>query len=155
MNSVGLGFSEESVSFKKLRIQGLTWIFYWINFGLFFILKLWFRPWIREQEGFEMLKIISNSFPNFVEAYIGVFTVSSLLMLSKSKGFRWTIPLKDRAIYLIATLFSALFVITQEMKIHNLGGENIYDFNDIIASVIGLIFIFMMLNLYGVKLVKK
>lgn len=155
MNGEGLCISKESVSFKKIRIKGLTWIFYWINLGLFFILKLWFRPWIREQEGFELLKIISNSFPNFVEAYVGVFTISALLMLSKSKGFRWTLALKDRTIYLIATLFSAFFVITQEMKIHNLGGENIYDFNDIVASVIGLIFIFVMLNLCGVKFVKK
>jgi hypothetical protein len=41
------------------------------------------------------------------------------------------------------------------MKFHSLGGRNVYDFNDVMASVIGLVFIFIMLNLYGIKLSKK
>tara|TARA_R110002072_G_scaffold37556_4_gene109712 strand:+ start:5653 stop:5820 length:168 start_codon:yes stop_codon:yes gene_type:complete len=52
-------------------------------------------------------------------------------------------------------MFAAIFVITQEMKFHNFGGKNIYDFNDVIASIIGLIVIFVMLNIYGIKLINS
>ncbi|MEP2447184.1 MAG: hypothetical protein ABJI69_08145 [Balneola sp.] len=41
------------------------------------------------------------------------------------------------------------------MKFHNLGGRNVYDPNDVVASIIGLVFVFIMLNAYGIGLKKK
>ncbi|MEP1307662.1 MAG: hypothetical protein ABJK11_10060 [Balneola sp.] len=155
MSSVNQNIESKKIYLSDLKVRGATWNLYWINFLLFFVLKIWFRPWVREQEGFEFLKIFANSFPNFVEAYLGTFTIASLMLLGKILDYSWFKNLSNRVIYLASTMLAAIFVITQEMKIHNLGGENIYDFNDVVASVIGLIFIFVMLNLYGVKLIKK
>lgn len=145
----------EEVRLNDLTVRGVTWNVYWINMGLFFLLKLWFRPWVREQEGLALLKTISNSLPNFIEAYVGVFVITGLFLLAKIKNYSWVRNLSDRWIYVISTIIAAIFVITQEMKFHNLGGENIYDPNDVIASIIGLVFIFIMLNLYGIGLKKK
>lgn len=155
MSSVDTEISPKDIALNNLKIRGATWNLYAANFVLFFILKIWFRPWIREQEGFEYLKIIANSFPNFVEAYLGTFTIATFLIIGRLKNLSWIKNLSDFTIYTTSTILAAIFVITQEMKFHNLGGENIYDFNDVIASIIGLIVIFTMLNLYGIKLIKK
>ncbi len=39
----------------------------------------------------------------------------------------------------MATLLSAIYVITQEYKIHNIGGNNVDDINDIWFSLGGLL----------------
>lgn len=155
MNVIDQKVSSKEITLNNLKLRGATWNLYAMNFVLFFILKIWFRPWIREQEGFEYLKLIANSFPNYVEAYLGTFTIVVFLTIAKLKNLSWIKDLSDITIYTFSTIFAGIFVITQEMKVHNLGGENIYDFNDVIASIIGLTIIFIMLNIYGIKLIKK
>lgn len=155
MSSIDQNIETKEISIHDLKVRGITWTVYWINFLLFFVLKIWFRPWVREQEGLEFLKVFANSFPNFVEAYLGTFTITAFFLIAKIKNYSWFKTLKNRVIYLFSTALAAIFVITQEMKFHNLGGVNIYDFNDVIASVIGLVFIFSMLNLYGIKFIKE
>lgn len=59
----------------------------------------------------------------------------SLILNDKLNGNRDNLNL----IYLLAVVLAGIYVITQELKIHNLGGDNITDTNDIIYSVIGLI----------------
>ena len=49
------------------------------------------------------------------------------------------LKVSNEKIYISATILAAIFVITQEMKFHNLGGNNVYDPNDIIFSIVGLI----------------
>ncbi|MEM7574511.1 MAG: hypothetical protein AAF433_16525 [Bacteroidota bacterium] len=49
------------------------------------------------------------------------------------------LKLSNQNIYLLAVLLAAIYVTTQELKIHNLGGANIYDPNDLIFSGIGLL----------------
>lgn len=154
MSTIEQDIKSKSINLSDLKIRGATWMVYLINFVLYFVLKLWFRPWVREQEGFEFLKLISNSFPNFVEAYLGTFTIAGFLLIGKLKNFSWIKELSNITIYTMATIFAGIFVITQEMKFHNLGGANVYDTNDVIASVIGLVVIFGMLNIYGIKLIK-
>jgi hypothetical protein len=145
----------EEARLNDLTVRGVTWNVYLINMGIFFLLKLWFRPWLGNQEGLELLKTISNSLPNFLEAYVGVFCVSGLFLLAKIKNYSWVRNLSEKWVYVISTILAAIFVITQEMKFHNLGGRNIYDPNDVVASVIGLIFVYVMLNVYGIGLKKK
>lgn len=41
--------------------------------------------------------------------------------------------------YLIAVCVTSIYVISQELEYHNLGGNNVYDPYDLIASIIGLI----------------
>lgn len=155
MRSADQDIESKSIRLNDLKVRGATWNVYMLNFGLYFVLKLWFRPWVREQESLEFLKLIANSFPNYVEAYMGTFTIAGFFLIGRIKDYYWVKNLNDIAIYGISTALAAIFVITQEMKFHNLGGDNIYDFNDVIASIIGLIVIFVMLNVYGLKLIKN
>jgi len=154
MRSVDQNIESKSISLNNLKVRGATWNVYLLNFGLYFGLKLWFRPWVKEQEGLELIKLIANSFPNYVEAYMGTFTIAGLLIIGRLKGYSWVKNLSDIKIYTISATLAAIYVISQEMKFHNLGGANIYDPNDVIASIIGLAFIFVMLNIYGIKLIK-
>lgn len=78
-------------------------------------------------------KLFLLSFPNFCEAIVGILTLTMLgLYLSRGRG------IKTNLIYIAATILAAIYVITQEFKIHNLGGKNIYDPNDVIFSLVGL-----------------
>ena len=155
MSKIEQNLLREEARLNDLTVRGVTWNVYLINMGIFFLLKLWFRPWLGNQEGLELLKTISNSLPNFLEAYVGVFCVSGLFLLAKIKNYSWVRNLSEKWVYVISTILAAIFVITQEMKFHNLGGRNIYDPNDVVASVIGLIFVYVMLNVYGIGLKKK
>ena len=47
---------------------------------------------------------------------------------------------------MLATAAAAVYVILQEFKIHNLGGENVYDPYDVVFSVIGLITAYLILH---------
>jgi hypothetical protein len=155
MKSVEQDADSINISLSDLKLRGATWNIYILNFILFFILKIWFRPWVIEQQGFDFLKLIAFSFPNYAEAYLGTFTLTTFLIIGRLKSYTWLKNQSDRMIYSIATALAAIYVITQEMKFHNLGGENVYDFNDVIASIIGLIVIFVMLNVFGLKLIRN
>lgn len=144
-----------ALSFERLKIRGKTWSLYWANFGLFILLKILIRPWIKEHQVPEFFLIISNSFPNYVEAYLGTFTIASFILIGKLKGYSLLKNLGNQMIYLVSLMLAAVYVITQEMNFHSLGGNNIYDFNDIVASVIGLVVIYGMLAAFGTGIQKN
>ena len=96
------------------------------------------------------LETISFSIPNYFEAVMGTSTVVVLLLLAKSRKVPFFMSASTAKLKIIGIVFSAIFVITQELKIHNIGGRNIYDMNDLIASVIGLLFIAFVIFKYGV-----
>jgi hypothetical protein len=58
-------------------------------------------------------------------------------------------------LYLLAVTFAGIYVITQELKIHNLGGQNIYDPNDVVFSILGLIIGFSIVLYFDRKLSTK
>ena len=83
----------------------------------------------------EFFKLFLLSFPNFCEAIVGILTLTMLgLYFGRGK------EINNNLIYTVATVLAAVYVITQEFKIHNLGGKNIYDPNDVIFSLVGLVF---------------
>jgi len=82
----------------------------------------------------EFFKLFLLSFPNFCEAIVGILTLTMLgLYLGRGK------VINNNLLYIAATVLAAVYVITQEFKIHNLGGRNIYDPNDVIFSIVGLV----------------
>ncbi|MBX2872408.1 MAG: hypothetical protein KTR30_09920 [Saprospiraceae bacterium] len=111
---------------KMARIQLLIIVVFVIGKAI--------RPSILETQAPEFFKIFLLSFPNFCESVIGVLTLTMLGLYANRR-----LKLSNQAIYIIATLLAAVYVITQEFRIHNLGGKNIYDPNDVIFSVIGLL----------------
>ena len=44
---------------------------------------------------------------------------------------------------------ATIYVISQELKFHNLGGNNVYDPYDLIASITGLIGTFVVIQIFG------
>ena len=97
------------------------------------------RPAVLNSEAPEWAKLALLSLPNFFEAFIGTLILTgiglylSVKILSKQK------QINRKIIYILAPILGGVYVITQELKIHNLGGNNVYDFNDIVFSIIGLI----------------
>lgn len=56
---------------------------------------------------------------------------------------------KDTSIHILAVCIASMYVISQELKFHNLGGNNVYDPYDIAASLIGLIATFAIIQRFG------
>lgn len=129
---------------KLIRIQFATLILFVIN-------KLWLRPFVLAQNLADPLKTLLEtfvfSFPNLCEAIVGTLLLTFFgLSIKQRRG--WT-NVSEAAIYLAATVIAGVYVILQELKIHNLGGVNVYDPYDLLYSVIGL------LVGYGVLVVVK
>ncbi|MEO1054891.1 MAG: hypothetical protein AAFX87_29930 [Bacteroidota bacterium] len=107
-----------------------------IVFLAFVFNKIYLRTWVLEHELGAFFEMIVYSIPNFFEAILGTI-VATAISLSLKDAFRHKV--KDALVYPISLSFASIYVITQELKLHNLGGNNVYDVNDLMASVIGLI----------------
>ncbi len=105
---------------------------------LFIFNKLLLRPYVLENEFPMFFKIFVLSFPNFCEAIIGTLSITYIGLYINSKSFIMS-KLNEQHIYLFATIAAGIYVILQEIKIHNLGGKNTYDPYDVLFSLMGLI----------------
>ncbi len=103
------------------------------------------RPFVLKNDYPEFAKTFVLSFPNFCEGVIGVMTVTMISLVVYHKWFASKFPIPENYIYLIATVLSAIYVLLQEFKIHNLGGNNVFDPYDVVFSVIGLTVGFLVL----------
>lgn len=118
-------------------------------FILFFLNKLLLRPFVLAQDFPFIFQLFVLSVPNFIEAVMGTIVLCGILTVIK---YKLPVPfrnLNEKIIILIATIIASIYVITQELKIHNLGGRNVYDPYDLVASVLGLIFISAVLLIFG------
>ena len=116
---------------KLFRIQILT--------TLIFVVFKFSRPSVLEGGSPDLVKLIFLSLPNFLEAIVGMTTVCALGLVANHRLLTAPKRLKAEYIYLLSVLFTAIYVITQEFKLHNIGGNNVYDPNDVLFSVIDLI----------------
>ncbi|WP_298540859.1 hypothetical protein [uncultured Aquimarina sp.] len=116
---------------KLARIQFLLII-------LFVIFKF-IRPAVLNSDSPEWIKITLLSLPNFFEAVIGTLILTGIGLYLNFRILSEKRQIKRNLIYAVASILAGIYVITQELKLHNLGGNNIYDSNDLIFSVIGLI----------------
>ena len=105
---------------------------------------------IYENLGFPFLEIV-NSFSNFAEAVVGTIVISNLILLGKRSQNSIAPKISNVNVCLLATLLTGFYVISQELKLHNLGGNNIYDPNDVLGSVIGLVFINIVILKFGLS----
>ena len=111
-------------------------------FILFILNKLIIRPWVLEHSSSELLELVVLSLPNFIEAFMGSTVIAVFLYYLQSKVALLR-SFSSVLLNLLACVLAAIYVITQELKIHNLGGRNVYDPYDLIASILGLLFTFM------------
>ena len=136
---------------NSLSIKKHIRIIYAVVFVLFVLNKIQIRPWVLDHSTPYFLKVIVWSFPNFAEAVLGSTMITALLFLLKIKWFSNVESVKDNYIYLLAVSLASVYVLTQEIKWHNLGGRNVYDPNDFIASILGLLLMLVVFFKYGFR----
>ena len=118
---------------------------------VFVVFKL-IRPGVLNSDAHDFFKLTLLSLPNFFEAIIGICTLTGLGLIVNDRldhrfQFKW--------IYLVAALLTCIYVTTQELKIHNLGGNNVYDPNDLIFSFVGLIFGYAIILMIKPKIIEN
>jgi len=126
----------------------INWLFLVAVLSLV-VIKTIMRPWVRQNEFHEAFTISLNSLPNFLEALVGVPVMTMVLLQLRHRQMQLLQKLSERSMYFISTFLAAVYVITQELKIHDIGGNNVYDPNDLAASVIGLVFTLSLMLRYG------
>ncbi|SHJ29243.1 hypothetical protein [Aquimarina spongiae] len=119
-------------------------------FILLFAFFKFIRPTVLASNAPEIFKIILLSLPNFFEGVIGTLVLTAIGLYLNARVL--TKQIKRQLIYIMATILAAIYVITQELKIHNLGGNNVFDINDIIFSIIGLAVGFTMIMIIKPKI---
>lgn len=118
---------------------------YWGTTIVFIMNKFIIRPHILSNDYPEIARLFVLSLPNLCEAIIGTFLVINALMCVNARYVKLERRWSEKGIYLATFLGSGIFVITQELKIHNLGGRNVYDPYDVLFSIFGLILSFVLL----------
>lgn len=93
--------------------------------------------------------IITFSIPNLIEAIVGTLVLTGILLQLRQIFNKKFGAVKDTYLHIIAVGLASIYVITQELKFHNLGGNNVYDPYDMVASIIGLLMTFGIIQLYG------
>ncbi|MEM9015325.1 MAG: hypothetical protein AAGB02_09520 [Pseudomonadota bacterium] len=104
---------------------------------LFFVMKFG-RQDILSLTSNNTIETVLYSFPNFAEAIIGTMTVTMVLLVARRNISFIRDRLGDAGLYASAVLIAAVYVISQEFNLHALGGNNLYDGNDVLFSLIGL-----------------
>jgi hypothetical protein len=95
------------------------------------------RPFVLDNDLDGFTNVFVLSFPNLCEAILGTLLLTNIALVVNTKWFK-EYRIKTFFIYPTVVLLAAIYVITQELKIHNLGGRNVYDLNDVLFSIIGL-----------------
>ncbi len=131
---------------REITIKKYIRYLFGILFILFILNKFYLRPWVLENELPELFQIFVFSVPNLIEAILGTIILTGILLQLRQYLNK---KIKDASIYLIAVSISSIYVISQELKFHNLGGNNVYDPYDLIASILGLLIIFMIIKKFG------
>lgn len=123
----------------------------------FMLVKFGLRPLVLKNEIGGVVEIFVLSYPNFCEAIAGTFVITAILLrLNVIRKKRVTKPIVSKqAIYLIATILAAIYVLLQEFKIHNLGGKNTYDPYDVLFSVVGLVSAYLLLFWFKPEFVRN
>ena len=134
---------------KELPIKKYVIYLFAMAILIFIMNKLITRPWVLENDVSEILLIISFSLPNFIEAIVGTLILTGILLQARQYFDEKLGSIKTSHIYLGAVSIASIYVISQEFKFHNLGGNNVFDYYDIIASIIGLIGTYGIIRYFG------
>lgn len=140
---------------KEIPIKKHIRYLFGIAFLVFILNKLYLRSWILENSTKDIFVTITYSKPNLIEAIIGTLILTGILFHVRLYFYKKFGSIKDTSIHLLAVSIASIYVISQELKFHNLGGNNVYDPYDIVASVIGLVAVFVIIQLFGFIDVEK
>lgn len=119
-----------------------------LTFMLFIGNKFILRPWILENTDYAVIHGAVYSLPNFCEAVMGVIILTNLAIFVRS-AVKTLSAISNPMIYNTATLTALFYVTTQEYGLHSLGGNNTFDPIDMLASILGLVFINRLISKTG------
>lgn len=134
---------------KEIKIKKYVRYLFGLPILVYILNKLYLRPWILENELSGIILILTNSIPNLVEAIIGTLILTGILLQIHQSFIKKARAIKDIYIHVLATVFASVYVISQELKLHSLGGNNVYDTYDLIASFLGLTLTFGIIQIFG------
>lgn len=134
---------------KEIQIKKYVRYLFGVSILLFILNKLYLRPWILENELSGFVLILTYSIPNLLEAIIGTLILTGILLQIRQSFNDKMGTIKDINIRILAVVIATIYVISQELKFHNLGGNNVYDPYDLIASITGLIGTFVVIQIFG------
>jgi len=134
---------------KEVLIKRYVRYLFVLAILLFLFNKIYFRPWILTNESTGLLLIVTYSIPNLIEAIIGTLILTGILLQTRQYFKERIGSFKDAYIHLLAVGIASIYVISQELELHNIGGNNVYDPYDLIASIIGLFGTFGIIQLFG------
>ena len=133
---------------REIAIKKYVIYLFGIAFFVFILNKFYLKPWVLGNELPELFQIFVFSIPNLIEAILGTLILTGILLQLRKYSDKAK-KIKDSSVYLIAVGISSLYVISQELTFHNLGGNNVYDPYDLIASIIGLLMTFTIIHTFG------
>lgn len=114
---------------------------------VFLVNKFVVRPLTRGVDLNVGVEVFIYSSPNALEAIVGTTNIVVLLLFARARlGRSW----RDASLYTLGALVAAVFVLTQEFRLHDLGGRNVYDPLDAVASVLGVLLMWGLFLRYGV-----
>ncbi len=120
-------------------------------FLLFVLNKLYLRNEVLNSDSELLLRIIVLSLPNAVEAIMGMFIVVGLLLIARGYFDRTFKLLSDTVVYMLGLFITAIYVFSQEINLHSIGGNNTFDPFDLIASAVGLFISLGVILVFGFK----
>lgn len=134
---------------KEITIKKYIRYLFVIAILVFILNKLYLRPWVLEKELPDFFRIFVLSVPNLIEAIVGTLLLTGILLQMKHYFSKRLGDIKDTYIHLAAVGIAGVYGISQEYKLHNIGGNNIFDIYDVIASIIGLMIAFGLIQKFG------
>jgi hypothetical protein len=134
---------------KEMPIKRYVMYLFGMAILIFVLNKLYIRNWILENDLPDFLQIVTYSIPNLIEAIIGTLILTGILLQARQYFNQKMGNLKDVYIYTLAVSVASIYVISQELKFHNLGGNNVYDPYDLLASIVGLVGTFVIIRNFG------
>ena len=134
---------------REISIKKYVRYLFVIAILLFLLNKLYFRPWVVANESNGLLLIVTYSIPNLVEAIIGTLILTGILLQTRQYFKERIGSIRDIYIHVLALSLASFYVISQELEFHHIGGNNVYDPYDLIASIIGLSGTFVIIQKFG------
>ena len=139
----------EQEIYTKLVIKKYIRLLFLTAFIMFVLNKLYIRPFVLENDYPHIFQIVVLSLPNFSEAIMGTILLTGILFeLRQLLGYKLKY-IKTSYVYFSALILASTYVISQEFKLHNIGGNNVYDPYDLVASCIGLALTYITILKFG------
>jgi hypothetical protein len=118
--------------------------------ALFFVNKMAVRSWVLGSDLPEFFHVFVRSVPNTLEAIVGMVMVGGILTAVKLRASPRLDTLSPAVLTVLAAILTGTYVLSQEFKLHDLGGLNVYDPYDVVASVLGLVLTSGLFMRYGI-----